>query len=49
MINLIERLFWTVIWVLVTLFIGVWILRMLGGLPDGIGQFFQNWGKGLEY
>lgn len=47
--SFIERLFWTIIWVLVALFIGVWLLRMLGGLPDGLGSFFQNWGRGLEY
>jgi putative flippase GtrA len=47
--HFIERLFFTIVWVLVALFLGVWILRQLSQLPNGIGQFFSGWGHGLEF
>lgn len=45
----IERLFWTVVWIGVGLVILVWLLHLASNLPGGLGNFFNAWGKAIEY
>ena len=49
MMAFIERFFWTMIWVIAALIVGVWLLHAISNAPGWLGNIGDWIGKKIEY